>query len=369
MMTAPIVDLVAQAGLAGRGGAAFDTATKLAAARDNRAMLIVNVCDGEPGAAKDGWIVQRHLHELIEGARLIAGDQPVRFAAHRGSATEVALRSAGLDVVSAPARYVSSEESSLVSLAHGGLARPMTKRAPFVFGGRDGAGRRIQPTLVLNAETVWRIAQIAEHGPAWFRSFGTPQDPGPRLVTLTGHLARPGVLETEAGVSLAELLEAGGAADADAIVIGGLAGVFVTDAQARTLTWTTESLSSCGAGLGAGLIEVVDPARCPLDDVRQRLAYAAGESAGQCGPCMFGLPSLATAWQTMCEHPTPAAIDQLRTRLGLLVGRGACHFPDGIARFVDSALRVHSGHLESHLAHGPCGQHADRSKGARHAVA
>ena len=57
--------LLEAAGLTGRGGAAFSTAIKLKAAKENGAELIVNACDGEVGAAKDAWIVAHHLHELI----------------------------------------------------------------------------------------------------------------------------------------------------------------------------------------------------------------------------------------------------------------------------------------------------------------
>jgi hypothetical protein len=76
-----LVSLLADAGLTGRGGAAFSTATKLEAARAHRAQLVVNACDGELGAAKDGWVVERHLAELVEGARLVAGRRRVRYAA------------------------------------------------------------------------------------------------------------------------------------------------------------------------------------------------------------------------------------------------------------------------------------------------
>lgn len=124
--------------------------------------------------------------------------------------TAAALRAAGLDVLEAPARYVSSEESALISLAQGGLARPMTKRAPFVTGGRDASGRAIRPTLVLNAETTWRVAQIVTHGPEWFRSVGTAAEPGPRLLSVGGAVRSPTLVDTAAGVSFPDLFAAAG---------------------------------------------------------------------------------------------------------------------------------------------------------------
>jgi NADH:ubiquinone oxidoreductase subunit F (NADH-binding) len=262
----------------------------------------------------------------------------------------VALHRAGLDVLEAPGRYVSSEETSLISLAHGGLARPMTKRMPFVRGGRDGGGRPIAPTVVLNAETVWRVAQVADHGPGWFRSFGTAAEPGPRLVTITGAVEYAGVLETEAGVPLAGFLDAAGADPAaQYLVVGGLGGVLAPVSVARELAWSTADLSRVGGSVGPGVIDVLDPLRCPVEVVASYLAFAAGETAGQCGPCMFGLPALSTAWgDLLVNRPTPSRLDAVRAHAGLLPNRGACRFPDGVARFTASALRTLAPHLAAH---------------------
>lgn len=362
--TDTLADLLDGAGLAGRGGAAFSTATKVRAARANRADLVVNACDGEIGAAKDGWVVEHHLAELVHGATLLAAGRRrgILFAAHRGSRTAALLAAAGLDVLEAPPRYVSSEESALVSLAHGGLARPMTKRVPVVTGGRDSRGTRIRPTLVLNAETVWRVAQIAERGPGWFRSYGTPAEPGPRLVSIGGYVAAPQVHETEAGVPVRSLLDVAGGLhpEAPAVLVGGLGGALLRPDEAGRLRWSRESLGTVGAAVGPGVLTVLDPWTCPLDVVGQMLRYAAGESAGQCGPCMFGLPAVAREWDDLVLRPSREGAGQVRRRLELLADRGACRFPDGVGRFTASALRVLGDHLAVH-ATGACGYPSTRS--------
>ena len=173
-MTGSLVGLLEAAGLTGRGGAGFSTALEARAAATEGASLIVNACDGEYGAVKDTYVVDHHLSELVRGTELLSGNG-IRYAARRGSRAEARLRSAGVDGLSVPHRYVSSEESALVSLANGGLARPMTKRAPVVFGSVSPDGRRLPPTVVLNAETVWRVAQIADRGVEWFRAFRHPR--------------------------------------------------------------------------------------------------------------------------------------------------------------------------------------------------
>ncbi|GAA2169505.1 NADH-ubiquinone oxidoreductase-F iron-sulfur binding region domain-containing protein [Pedococcus bigeumensis] len=361
-MTQDLLDLLDVAGLTGRGGAAFSTATKIRVARKHRASLIVNACDGEIGAAKDAYVVAEHLDALVRGASIVAGRRRVRYAAHRGSATEARLREAGLDVLSAPGRYVASEETSLISLAQGGLARPMTKRAPFVRGGTDSEGRRIRPTLVLNAETVWRVAQVVDHGPEWFRRQGLPGEPGPRLVAVGGAVESPGVLDVVTGTSLAEILAVAGAdpAHVGPVVVGGLGGVLLGRDEALRTAWSSAALAEFGGRIGPGVVHVLDQRVCPVEEMGRWLDYAAGESAGQCGPCMFGLPSLAADWHALADFGPEGkpARRRLAQRAQSLVDRGACRFPDGVAGLATSALRVLDDHLAEH-ARGRCGAHPD----------
>ncbi len=353
-MTA-LVDLLDDAGLTGRGGAGFRTATKVRAAQEHGSALIVNACDSEIGAAKDAWIVQHHLAELVDGAGLVGFPGRVRFAAHRGSATAQTLAAAGVSVLEVPARYVSSEETSLIALAQGRPARPMTRRGHFVAGERDSQGRRIPPTVVLNAETVWRIAQVNRYGPHWFRQMGTEAEPGPRLVAVGGHVGRSVVVEAAAGWRLVDILASAGGLPEDVreVGVGGLGGVLLSADQARDAVWDTPGMARVGGAMGPGIVTVWDPRDCPLHEVTRMLEFAAGESAGQCGPCMFGLPALVEGWRDLCRHPdgqTRARVDQLT---GLLPGRGACRFPDGVARFVASAVLTLEPHLAEH-AHGIC---------------
>lgn len=350
----PLADLLESAGLTGRGGAAFSTATKLRSALAHDADVIVNACDGEVGAAKDTWVVEHHLDELRRGAELLG--RRVTVAAHRGTPTARRITAAGLALLEVPHRYVSSEESSLVSLAHGGLARPLTKSVPISLGSKDARGRRMRPTLVLNAETVWRVAQIEALGPDWFRSQGTLDEPGPRLVAVSGAVARPGVVQTSAGVSFGDLVAAAGGFSGrpTAFGIGGLGGGWLTAAEARGATWSGGDLAAYGLRVGPGIVSVLDDTRCPLAHVARTLTYAAGESAGQCGPCMFGVPAVAEDMGRLAAGTADrATLQRLRGRIGLLPGRGACRFPDGVAGYAASALRAFAPEVAAHLA-GRC---------------
>ncbi|NKY51497.1 NADH-ubiquinone oxidoreductase-F iron-sulfur binding region domain-containing protein [Nocardia vermiculata] len=336
-----VSELVAAAGLTGRGGAEFPTAVKIDAARRHDAELIVNACDGELDARKDGWVVARFLPRVLEGARHLTR-QRIRVAAHRDSETLATLQAAGVDTLAVPRRYVSSEESALTQLAHGGAARPLMRFEPIVAGSRTRTGRRLPPTLVLNAETVWRIQQIIEFGPGWFRSYGTPDEPGPRLITVVDGVGAPGVYPGEAGLPVTEILyRAGGlVSPMRALWIGGLGGGFLSGTSARRAAWSRAGLAPYGLRPGAGTIRVLGTQCDPWEEILRAVTYAAGESAGQCGPCMFGLPAVRDDVAAVAAGDRGEALDRLAHRLGQLAGRGACRFPDGIAGFLGSALRT-----------------------------
>ena len=191
-----------------------------------------------------------------------------------------------------------------MSLANGGLARPMTKRVPVVFGSTAPAGRSLPPTVVLNAETVWRVAQIADRGPAWFRSFGTADEPGPRLASVSGAVHAPGVVETAAGVGVGDLISAAGGADRSVggVGLGGLSGGWLSPAEADGAVWSRAGLAAYGLTPGPGTVHVLGEDECPLQHVSAVLDRAAGESAGQCGPCMFGVPAAAEDFGLLRPH-------------------------------------------------------------------
>ncbi|MFV0457348.1 MAG: NADH-ubiquinone oxidoreductase-F iron-sulfur binding region domain-containing protein [Actinomycetales bacterium] len=341
-----LVSLLHAAGLDGRGGGGFSTATKIEQARRYRARLIVNGCDGEIGADKDTAVLTHRLDEVLRAVALVAAPS-ARFAVHRDSPVAGHLRRNGLDVLEVPDRYVSSEASALVSLAAGGDARPLAKRTRLVQGAVTASSRRLPPTLVLNAETMLRIAQIAEHGPQWFRAQGTPTEPGPRLVTIGGAVRSPGVFETTAGADLAAVLDAAGFAGGH-VHAGGLSGGWVPAHAVPSTTWSGEGLAPFGAGIGAGTLHVLDEGACPLSYVSTLARYAAGQSAGQCGPCMFGLPAVAEDLHLVLGGDA-AALARLRHRIANLYGRGACHFPDGVAALLASTLTIFEPVVQAHL--------------------
>ena len=183
-----------------------------------------------------------------------------------------------------PDAFVAGEETALLAALAGRAAKP-TVKPPYPFErGLEGA-----PTLVQNAETLAHLALIARFGADWFRGLGTEDEPGTALVTLSGRVARPGVYEIELGTPLSHVLEqAGGPAEpAGAFLVGGYFGGWTAD-QHLPLTRAN--------GLGAGVIAVLPAGACGVHESARVARYLAGESAGQCGPCVQAWTRSPPAW-------------------------------------------------------------------------
>ncbi len=359
-----IIAEIGRAGLTGRGGAGFPTARKLAAVAAGRgsAVVIGNGSEGEPASAKDKVLLAREPHLVLDGAVLAAeltGARQVLMVAH-GAVREIIdeavaeRRNARYDpvpvrVLTGAGRFVAGEASALVNWAEHG--RPVPTRVPPRVSERGLGGC---PTLVQNVETLAHLALIVRHGAAWFRSLGTPTEPGSTLVTVMGAVRRPGVYETGIGAPISAVLAlAGGLATAlTALLIGGYSGTWVDQPAAMALPFSAAGLRPVGASPGAGLIAALPAGACGLAETARIARYLAAESAGQCGPCLFGLDSIATELEALAAG-RPFDLARLERWLSQVDGRGACHHPDGVVRMIRSALHVFAAEITQH-ARGWC---------------
>ncbi len=362
---------VEAAGLTGRGGAAFPVSRKLAAVAESGTgpVVIGNGAEGEPASNKDKSLLWISPHLVLDGLQLAAhavGSRSARLYLHRNPRLQRRLRAAIADraaaridpapveLIEAPPRFLAGEESALVSRVSGGQALPRFKPPRPVE--RGVAGR---PTLVQNVETLAHLALIARHGSRWFRAVGTETEPGSMLVTL--HLAdgRADVIEVPLGIALRDLPGLGGY-PAQAVLVGGYHGAWLPAAAAMNLSLANAALRPLGAGVGAGVVAVLPAGRCGLAETARVARYLALESAGQCGPCIHGLPRIAVALAELAgPHPGRQVRADIERWAGLVEGRGACHHPDGTARLVRSALRTFAGEIEQH-ERGQCTGQAGR---------
>lgn len=264
---------------------------------------------------------------------------------------DIGRRGLSARVAGIPAGYVSGQDTAVIHKLNGGSALPtVTPPYPATRGFRG------RPTLVLNAETLAHVALIGRHGAAWYRRLGTRDQPGSRLITLLGAVARPGVLEVASGTSLHAVVKAAGGVTErlGAFLLGGYAGTWVgSDSTAVNLE--EAGLRKRGATLGAGILFALPEAACPVAEVARVTRWLASNNAGQCGPCIHGLDAIAGALEELtADGDRSGAYANVKRWCRLVSGRGACAMPDGAGRFVRSALRVFGHDFDDHARHGGC---------------
>ncbi|GAA3593551.1 NADH-ubiquinone oxidoreductase-F iron-sulfur binding region domain-containing protein [Kribbella ginsengisoli] len=341
-------ELATAVGLRGRGGAAFPVALKLAdlPARGIEA-VVVNGSESEPVSRKDRLLLTMAPHLVLDGATglaralkaplvLIAVHDPAAAASVRAALLE---RQDGVEVQVAdtPGRFVAGEARAVLSVLEGGAPVPPGRK---VLPTRKGYHRR--PTFLSNVETFAQLAVLARLGAHEFSSTGLISEPGTQLLTIDGAVERPGVVETPTGTPLEAVLRFAGASPGP-VLVGGYHG-----------RWLPTDLSRPETTGGAGIVLALGTDTCPLGEVHRVAQWLASQSAGQCGPCVFGLAALVDDFGRL-GNGDPAGWHDAQRHLGLVPGRGACAHPDGSARFLASALEAFDDDIRQHLA-GGCGR-------------
>jgi NADH:ubiquinone oxidoreductase subunit F (NADH-binding) len=308
------------------------------------------VLDGLQLAAEAVGATEAHLY-----LHYAPGPQILRALAERASR---GLDRLGVTIAQAPPRFLAGQETAVVNRLGGGPALPTFQPPRVTERGLGGA-----PTLVQNVETLAHLALIARYGPRWFRAVGTVDEPGSMLTTIYRPDARAHIREAAIGTPLSALLGTGeGASDGNnaetrgvqAWLVGGYHGTWLPVPDAAGVTLDNASLGRFGAAAGAGVLAALPSDRCGLTETARVTGYLAAESAGQCGPCLNGLPRIAAA---LAELAGPGhrrrTVADLERWSGLVEGRGACHHPDGTVRFVRSALTTFAPEIARH-ARGQC---------------
>lgn len=327
-----LVAAAAHAGLRGAGGAGFPTDRKLASMAGRRVTaVVVNANEGEETSAKDGQLLCHVPHQVLDGAAAVAsatgcGKVVIRLAAERAAVVAAVRRAVaertetGLQwrVDAVPHRFVSGEATAVIRGLGGDTSLPQDLGLP----PRDPRARVRRGSVFLsNVETFARLAQ-ATRGHA----------PTSALVTVSGAVARPGVYEVPRTWTVADLMARVGLLEHPGIVVtGGWHGAWARWADLARVPLDRDAFASVDARWGAGVL-VVLPTGVPLREVLAAIAARlAAESAGQCGPCVFGLPTVARelAAGGSAEHAM-AEVD----------GRGLCAHPSATVAAVRSALAV-----------------------------
>jgi NADH:ubiquinone oxidoreductase subunit F (NADH-binding) len=343
--------------LLGRGGAAFPVARKLAATSPGRSVeVVVNGSESEPASRKDRTLMTLAPHLVLDGALVVARalrTRRITIAVHEAAAHDSLMQALDERRAAEPhperiavrrqsSGFVGGEVRAVLNGLEGRATVPPGRRTLPSVRGLHGS-----PTFASNVETFAQLALLVSLGARRYAEVGDPQEPGTTLLTLLGDVPRPGVVEVPTGLPLEALLPG----DTGPILIGGYHGHWVPDA--RGLRLTRPFLREAGAPLNAGVVARVPESGCALAEVAAVSSWLAAQSAGQCGPCLFGTAAVARDVSALLHgHPAP----DVTARLHGLVRRGACAHPDGTAAFVASALSSMPAEIEAHAHRGGCGR-------------
>ena len=365
-----VVGWVADAGLAGRGGAAFPTGVKwraVASQADRTHYVVANADESEPGTFKDRVIMEEDPFAVVEaltvagyavgaeqGYIYVRAEYPL--AAARLRSAIAAARQRGflgdsimgrdirfdIEVRQGAGAYICGEETALFNSLEGRRGEPRNK-PPFptthgLFG---------KPTAVNNIETLMNVLAILEFGPDKFRAVGTKDAAGTRLFCLSGAVARPGLYEAPFGTRLRALIDlAGGLRPGrtlQAVLLGGAAGSFVGPAALDT-PLAPEDLRAIGATLGSGVVVVFDDTANLTDTVLRIARFFRDESCGQCVPCRVGtVRQEELVARLAAGRPHGTVADELglfRDLAQVMRDASICGLGQTAANAVDSALRL-----------------------------
>ncbi len=375
-----LIDELKTSALRGRGGAGFPTGLKWSFMPRNKPVqkyIVCNSDEGEPGTCKDRDIMRYNPHQLIEGMA-IAGyciGATVGYNYIRGEFYEPTARfdgaleeayAAGLlgknllgsgvdfDLYThlGAGAYICGEETALLESLEGKKGQPRFK-PPFPAQ----AGLYGKPTTINNTESLASVPVILEKGGKWFLEQGKPNNGGPKLFSVTGHVERPCNLEIPLGTPFRDMLEmAGGVSGGRALkaVIPGGSSVPVVpgDLMMRT-DMDYDSIAKAGSMLGSGAVIIIAEGTCMVKVLANLAHFYAHESCGQCTPCREGTGWLARVLDRMLAgNGRLQDLDLLDNVAGRIGGRTICALGDAAAMPVQSFLKHYRSEFEFMVEHG-----------------
>jgi NADH-quinone oxidoreductase subunit F len=368
--------------LRGRGGAGFPTGLKwsfMPRQFPGDKYVVCNSDEGEPGTFKDRDIIRYNPHQLIEGM-IIAGYTLGARAGYNYIHGEIwecyerfeealeEARAAGLlgkNILGSGwdydihahhgyGAYICGEETSLLESLEGKKGQPRFK-PPFPAS----FGLYGKPTTINNTETLASIPYIIKHGGQKFLELGKPNNGGPKIFSISGHVEKPGNYEIPLGTPFKDLLEmAGGMRGGKklkAVIPGGSSAPVLPAATMMDLSMDFDAIAKAGSMLGSGAVIVMDETTCMVKALERLSYFYFEESCGQCTPCREG-----TGWMYRVVHRIEHGkgrmedLDLLTNVAGNISGRTICALGDAAASPVASFVKHFRDEFEYHITHGKC---------------
>jgi len=362
---AEVADVTSKSGLRGRGGAGFPTGRKWSFLPNNgRPRYMVCNCDeAEPGTFKDHMLLEETPHQVLEGILLgtyaigsthafmyIRGEfargyeifmetlgqaRAAGFVGQKLFGTETGIE---VTVHRGAGAYICGEETALLNSLEGRRGEPRLKPPFPAVKGLYG-----EPTVVNNVETLATLPHLLRNGAEWFAKVGPEKSPGYKIVSVSGHVRKPGNYEVPLGTPLRELLEiAGGPREGRTIVAvqpggGSSACLF---AEHLDLPYDFDTMAQNGTMLGSGAVVFFDDTTNFVEAALALVRFYAHESCGQCTPCREGGHWLeVTLERILAGGGLDSDIDLLLAVSKQLTGINLCPLGDSIEPFLASVVR------------------------------
>jgi NADH-quinone oxidoreductase subunit F len=362
-----VIDMVKQSGLRGRGGAGFPTGLKWSFMPKGamQKYILCNSDESEPGTAKDRDILRYNPHAVIEGLAIAcyATGSSVAYNYLRGEFhhepfehLEEATREAyangwlgkdilgsgiDIDIHSAlgAGAYICGEETAMMESLEGKKGQPRYKPPVPANFGLYG-----KPTSIHNTETYASVPAIIRNGAEWFLNLGKPNNGGPKVFSVSGHVNKPGNYEVRLGTSFADLLQmAGGVRTGHrlkAVIPGGSSMPVLPAETMMGITMDYDAIQKAGSGLGSGAVIVMDETACMVRACQRVARFYFKESCGQCTPCREGTGWMYRMLTRIVEkQATLDDLQMLRAAAGQIEGHTICAFGEAAAWPVQGFLR------------------------------
>jgi NADH-quinone oxidoreductase subunit F len=363
-------------GLRGRGGAGFAMGKKVSFLPKGSIdkYLVCNADESEPGTFKDRELMQKSPHMLIEGiviASYAAGANRsfiyIRGEyVHQADMLDAALAQAlaagyvGEDILGSghslslvvhrgAGAYICGEETGLLDSLEGKRGNPRLK-PPFPAN----QGLYKGPTLINNVETLSTVPAIIAMGGEQYAKLGTETSKGTKLVSVSGHVQRPGNYEIELGIPSREIIYglAGGPPEGREVKCwfpGGSSSP-VLKKEDLDLPYDFDSMAKAGTMLGSGAIIVVDDST-PILDVALKVAkFYRHESCGKCTPCREGTNWTVKLLERIDSgEATPMDLEIMASVCENIIGNCLCVLGDAMAMPIGSMIAKFRDEFEEHI--------------------